>query len=213
MKEVSIQCLTLDGISLSHEEQVSALCEAGAHWIQLRMKSATDDEVEKTAKRCLEICRKRGVKLILNDRAEVAQRVGADGVHLGKLDMPWNEARALLGADFLIGGTVNSVADAKQAVESRALDYVGVGPFRFTRTKKNLAPTLTEEQWREIVAVLDGLPAYAIGGIEATDLGRIRELGLQGFAISSGLFVEPGAGVHYPRLREGWDVKQLAEKE
>lgn len=184
----SIQCLTLDGIALSHEAQVAALCQAGVAWIQLRMKTATDDVVAAVAEACLPLCRTSSVRLMINDRVQVALDVGADGVHLGHLDMDWEEARKLAGTELIIGGTINSVADAERAVASKALNYVGVGPFRFTRTKQNLAPTLTPDQWLAILEVLGPLPVYAIGGIAAEDLPRIRAMGLGGVAVSSGLF-------------------------
>lgn len=183
-----VQCLTIDGIELSHEAQVLALCAAGAQWIQLRMKSATDDEVTAVVERCLPVCREVGVRLMMNDRIDVAIRLGMDGVHLGKLDMPWADARALAGSAFLIGGTVNSVKAAQRAIESGALDYVGVGPFRFTRTKLNLAPVLTPSQWLKILETLGVMPSYAIGGILAEDLPVLKKLGVTGVAVSSGLF-------------------------
>ncbi len=210
MKWPSVQCLTIDGIELSHEAQVLALCAAGAQWIQLRMKSATDDEVFEVATRCLPICRQAGVRLIMNDRIEVALRLGMDGVHLGKCDLPWAEARALAGADFLIGGTVNSVADAQRAIDCGALDYVGVGPFRFTRTKQNLAPVLTTAQWVEILQTLGAMPSYAIGGIVADDLADLRELGVRGVAIASGLFRGATVAENFQAHRRAWESETLS---
>jgi len=183
-----VQCLTIDGIALSHEAQVHALCAAGVDWIQLRMKTAGDAEVASVAAACLPYCRDKGVRLILNDRIEVALEVGVDGVHLGRLDLGWEAARDLAGPEWIIGGTVNSVEDAQRAVDSQALNYVGVGPYRFTRTKQNLAPTLRSDQWRSILKVLGDLPSYAIGGIVHEDLPKLRTMGLQGVAVSSGLF-------------------------
>lgn len=200
----SIQCLTLDGIALSHEAQVAALCQAGVDWIQLRMKTATDDVVAAVAEACLPLCRASSVRLVINDRVQVALDVGADGVHLGHLDMDWEEARKLAGNELIIGGTVNSVADAERAVASKALNYVGVGPFRFTRTKQNLAATLTPDEWLAILEVLGPLPAYAIGGIEAGDLSRIRAMGLDGVAVSSGLFQTNDVTQNYQAYLARW---------
>lgn len=203
-KNCPIQCLTQDGIGLSHAAQVLALCTAGAKWVQLRCKGATDSEVEKVARACLPLCRSHGARLIINDRIELARRIGADGVHLGKLDMPWAEARALVGDDFIIGGTVNSVADAEVAVASGALDYVGVGPYRYTTTKQKLASVLSLDQWQEIVSVLGPLPSYGIGGIQVGDLAHLRSLGLSGIAVCSGLFLNHEVSRNYQHYLGAW---------
>jgi len=205
-----IQCLTIDGIELSHVEQVKWLCDAGTDWIQLRMKTASDTEVAEVVRASLPICREAGVRLILNDRIHLALEMETDGVHLGRLDMGWSEARSLAGADFLIGGTVNSLDDARRAVASKALNYVGVGPYRFTKTKQNLAPTLTESDWSGILQELGGLPAYAIGGIRAEDLPELRARGLQGVAISSGLFRSVSVQQNYQNLLQHWSLEPRA---
>ncbi len=213
MKYPPIQCLTLDGISMSHAEQVHALCLAGARWIQLRMKDASDAEAESVAAACLSICREVGCRLIINDRVELALRVGVDGVHLGSLDMPWAQARSLAGDDFIIGGTVNSVADAEAAVESGVLDYVGVGPYRFTSTKKNLAPVLSREDWGAIISVLGDLPAYAIGGIDAESMPDIRSLGVTGVALSSGMYRYADISGNYRQLIHAWRISKPGKVE
>ncbi|MGE9291019.1 MAG: thiamine phosphate synthase [Puniceicoccales bacterium] len=210
MKWPDIQCLTIDGFILSHEAQVLALCGVGAEWIQLRMKEASDSEVEETVRRCLPVCHAAGARLIVNDRIEIAIKTGADGVHLGSLDMGWAQARELVGDDFIIGGTINSADDAERAAEFGALDYVGVGPFRFTQTKKNLAPTLTSDQWQDILQILGKLPSYAIGGIRIEDLPAVRQKGVTGFAVSSGLFGEAGVQALYREYQKGWAEAQLA---
>jgi thiamine-phosphate pyrophosphorylase len=193
-------CLTLDGIDRSHTEQVQALCAAGVDWVQLRSKELSDQELEPIAFECMIRCREIGSTFVLNDRLELALKLGADGVHLGKLDMPWAEARERAGADFLIGGTVNSVEDAQNAVNSGVLDYVGVGPFKFTHTKKNLAPVLTRSDWQAILAVLGDLPSYAIGGIEPVDIPELLALGVTGAAICSVLYRQTNVSNTYELL-------------
>jgi len=202
----AIQCLTIDEIGRTHEAQVEALCAAGVPWIQLRMKTASDAEVLRVGAFCLQVCRAHGVRLIINDRIHVALELGADGVHLGRLDMDWVEARALAGPDLIIGGTVNSIKDAERAVSSQALNYVGLGPYRFTRTKKNLAPTLTPAQWREILSALGAMPSFAIGGILHEDLPSIREMGVHGVAVSSGLFKAGLVKTNYQEYVESWQA-------
>ncbi len=200
-----LMCLTADGVALSHVEQVRALCVAGADWIQLRAKDISDVELEPLAFECLVQCREVGCRFVLNDRLDLALKIGADGVHLGKLDMPWVKARERAGSEFMIGGTVNSLVDAKNAVAGGILDYVGVGPFKYTRTKKNLAPVLTEIDWRELSNILGDLPGYVIGGIEAADLKRVRMLGLSGAAVCSALYRPPGVCENYEALCNAYE--------
>ncbi|ADE55710.1 thiamine phosphate synthase [Coraliomargarita akajimensis] len=201
-----LMCLTTDGVSLSHSEQVQALCSAGVDWIQLRSKELSDAELEPIAFECLIRCREVGATFVLNDRVELALNIGADGVHIGKQDMAWREARKLAGADFIIGGTVNSIDDAQSAIESDVLDYVGVGPFKFTQTKQNLAPVLSDPEWVAIVQTLGELPSYAIGGIEARDLERVNQLGVNGAAVCSVLYRDGTVMENYKALLEGMNV-------
>ncbi len=149
----------------------------------------------------------------MNDRVEVALRVGADGVHLGKTDMAWGDARALAGHALLIGGTVNAVADAEAAVAARVLDYVGVSPFRFTPTKQNLAPVLSAQDWTAILNTLGPLPAYGIGGIEAADLAVLRGLGLRGVAVCGGLCRDGTVAHAIRRYADGWRDHDGTKKE
>ena len=188
MNPFFLQCITLDGIRLSHVEQVKQFCEAGAKWIQLRMKNAEPDEVERTIREVLPVCRDRDVLLIINDYLHVALQTGADGTHLGITDIPWAEARSMAGPEMVIGGTVNSLADARSALASRSLDYVGVGPFRQTKTKENLAPVLRRPELEEIILFLGDLPKVIIGGVTPADLPAIADTGADGVAVSSGLW-------------------------
>ena len=149
------------------------------------------------------------MRLIINDRIHVALQVGADGVHLGSLDMPWAEARALVGPDFIVGGTVNSVADAARASMPGLLDYVGVGPYRFTKTKRNLAPILSNGEWQEILRTLGPIPSYAIGGIRVEDLPVIRERGLTGVAVCSGVYRHAEVTENYRAFLNTWECDEV----
>lgn len=201
----TFMCLTADGLGRTHSEQVQALCAAGVDWVQLRSKELSDEELEPIAFECLIRCREIGATFVLNDRLELAVKIGADGVHLGKLDTPWVAARELAGDGFLIGGTVNSVEDAERVVAAGVLNYVGVGPFKFTQTKKNLAPVLSHQDWSKILEVLGDLPSYAIGGIQAADLSDVRALGVSGAAICSMLYKEPGVSENYHALLNAYE--------
>jgi len=182
-----VMCLTQDGLGVSHAEQARLLCEAGARWIQLRMKGASPADRLAEAAATAEICRRHGAVLIVNDSVSVAAECGADGVHLGGLDSPWAEARRLLGPDAILGGTVNSAGDARRAVASGCLDYAGVGPLRFTPTKGNLAPVLGLPGVRARVCDLGAIPAWVIGGVGPQDLPALFEAGAAGVAVSSAL--------------------------
>jgi thiamine-phosphate pyrophosphorylase len=197
-------CLTMDGIGLPHSVQVNELCGAGARWIQLRMKGASRPAWLAEAKAAVAVCRRNGAILIVNDSVEIARESGADGVHLGSLDADWHEARRFLGPASIIGGTVNNSADARSAVASACLDYAGVGPLRFTATKRGLSPVLGAEGIRRLVAELGALPAWAIGGVLPADLPEIRGAGAAGSAVSSFLFRGGNLDANFQALLAAW---------
>ena len=164
--------------------------KGGCRWVQLRMKEATDEEFISTAKEVGALCRKYGATFIVDDRVETVTALGADGVHLGKNDMPVAEARTLLGEKAIIGATANTFNDIEAAARAGA-DYIGLGPFRFTTTKKNLSPELGTEGYRSIMkrcreAGID-LPTVAIGGITCSDIDAIMATGVTGVAISGAI--------------------------
>ncbi|OUN79335.1 MULTISPECIES: thiamine phosphate synthase [Bacteroidaceae] len=162
----------------------------GCRWIQLRMKEATEEEVEKEAIRVQDLCRQYGATFIIDDHVALAKKLHADGVHLGKKDMPIAEARKLLGKDFIIGGTANTFEDVQMHYAAGA-DYIGCGPFRFTTTKKNLSPVLGLEGYRNIVSRMKeagiNLPIVAIGGIAFEDIPAIMQTGVSGIALSGSI--------------------------
>ena len=202
-------CLTQDGLPLSHVEQTERLCAAGAKWIQLRMKNADPQIWRSTAAAVLAVCRAHDAICIINDSVDVALAVGADGVHLGRDDEHWRDARERLWPDRILGGTINNAADAARALEADCLDYVGIGPWRFTANKKNLAPVLGPDGVRTLVRQLDGLPAWAIGGIEAEDLPKVRATGAAGAAVSSALYRHGRIEENFRALLANWEPKQL----
>ena len=171
----------------SYLDSIQLALEGGCRWIQLRMKDATDDEVRPIAVEAQKLCRAYGAKFIIDDRVALVRELGADGVHLGKNDMPIREARQILGPDFIIGGTANTFEDAKAHYEASA-DYIGCGPFRFTTTKKKLAPVLGLDGYRQIIRKLRAanitIPVVAIGGITKDDIPAILQTGITGIALS-----------------------------
>lgn len=204
-----VMCITQDDLPFTHQEQAKRLCAAGAKWIQLRVKRADPGAWVSIARDLVEICHGRGALCIVNDDVDIALAVGADGVHLGRTDGNWREARQKLGPKKILGGTVNNSGDAHQAAVADCLDYVGVGPWRFTTNKKNLAPVLGAEGIRALIRQLDGLPAWAIGGIEAADLPLVRATGATGAAVSSALYRGGTIEENYRALVAAWQPKQL----
>ena len=171
----------------SYLDSIQLALEGGCRWIQLRMKGITDDEVRPVALEAQRMCKEAGATFILDDRVMLAKEIGADGVHLGKNDMPVAEARNILGTKAIIGGTANTYADLKAHYEASA-NYIGCGPFRFTTTKERLAPILGLEGYVQIISQMkaDGIdiPIVAIGGITAADIPLIMKTGVTGIAIS-----------------------------
>lgn len=166
----------------------------GVRWVQLRMKDASDEGYLDVGRQALALCRRYGATFIVDDRVEAAAELGADGVHLGKNDMPVDEARRRLGSAFIIGATANTFDDI-QGADRAGADYIGLGPFRFTTTKKNLSPVLGLEGYRDIMTRcrVDGitLPVTAIGGILTDDIPAIMGTGVQGVAVSGLILNSP----------------------
>ena len=182
------QCLTTDLSDVSHAEQTRAFCEAGARWVQIRSKSLSSSEYLIAAQTSARVCQEFEALFIVNDSSEVALRAQADGVHLGSNDLSPKLAREILGPKVLIGGTVNSMADAEVLVADGVCDYAGVGPFRFTGTKQNLAPVMDSEELRSIILALETIPSFVIGGLEPGDVDNVLSFGAYGMAACNALF-------------------------
>ena len=177
-----------DDISLT--EQTEYVLEAGCRWVQLRLKGADDAEIYMVGKALRQLCDRYEATLIPDDAVRMVPVIGADGVHLGKQDMPVDEARKLLGPDKIIGGTANTFEDVKRLAQQGA-NYIGCGPFRFTTTKKNLSPLLGLEGYAAILEQMRqqqiDLPLIAIGGITVEDVPDLIDLGVSGIAISGAI--------------------------
>lgn len=183
----AIQFITHETETVGYVEGARMALEGGCRWIQLRMKDASDDEVRKAAAEIQPMCKAHDAIFLLDDRVELAKELKADGVHLGKNDMPVDEARRVLGEEFIIGGTANTFEDIEHLARQGA-NYIGCGPFRFTTTKKNLAPVIGIEGYRDIIEKMEAagidLPVVAIGGITADDIDDILATGVRGIAVS-----------------------------
>lgn len=174
----------------SHVQAIERACQAGCELVQLRVKGRSEKDLLKIAQETREICDEYGVLFIMNDHVEIAKQAKADGIHLGQQDMPADEAREILGEDFIIGGTANSFDDIWRMAQL-GVDYLGVGPFRYTETKENLAPILGLEGYADLIRQSQQagitLPIYAIGGIGLEDIGGLMQTGIHGVAISGAI--------------------------
>lgn len=182
-----VQFITHTSARYTYADSARLALAGGCRWIQLRMKDAQREEIIATAAEILPLCRELGATFILDDHVELVELTGADGVHLGKNDMPIAEARRQLGHNKIIGGTANTFEDILAHAEAGA-DYIGCGPFRFTTTKKNLSPILGLEGYAHIVEQMRqnniSLPIVAIGGIAFEDIPAILQTGVTGIALS-----------------------------
>ena len=171
----------------SYLDSARMALEGGCRWIQLRMKESPTAEVEAVARKVQRLCKEHEAIFIIDDYVDLAKKLEADGVHLGKNDMPVAEARRTLGEGFLIGGTANTFEDIQAHCRNGA-DYIGCGPFRHTTTKKNLSPILGLEGYEGIIRRMEeegiSLPVVAIGGITAEDIPAIMRTVVDGIALS-----------------------------
>lgn len=179
---------------ISYAEGIRMALEGGCRWIQLRMKDAPAEEIIACAEEVIPLCRRHGAKFLLDDHVELVRQLDADGVHLGKNDMPVDEARKILGPDIIIGGTANTIEDIIR-LHKQGADYIGCGPFRFTTTKKNLSPILGLDGYKSIVLKMKelgiDLPIVAIGGITVEDIPAVMETGVSGIALSGAILGAP----------------------
>ena len=174
----------------THLTAIEEALEAGCRLVQLRVKKEPETVVLEQAKKAKALCDRYNAKLIINDFPHVATSVGAWGIHVGLQDMPPGAVRAIVGPDMVIGGTANTFEHIQQRVRE-GVDYIGLGPFRFTSTKEKLSPTLGLEGYQRIMDQVRAagiqLPVVAIGGILPDDVPGLRDAGLAGVAVSGAI--------------------------
>ena len=191
LQNVHLQFITHYTENYSYIDSAKIALEGGCRWIQLRMKDVPETTLEHHALIIQKMCKEYGATFIIDDNVHLVKKIKADGVHLGKNDMPVSEARSILGDDFIIGGTVNTFEDILRQQSSCVIDYFGCGPFRFTHTKQKLSPILGIEGYLDIVKKkrehnID-IPIVAIGGICKDDISGILDCGIDGIALSGSI--------------------------
>lgn len=189
-----LQYITNTECGVPVAEQVKAVLEGGCRWIQVRMKDATDEEISKVIGEIMPMCLEKQAFLILNDRVELAKTLNVGGVHLGKTDMLPSQARMVLGPAAVIGVTANTIDDVK-AVRSLDVDYIGIGPFADTTTKKNLSPILglegIKDMCRQMQELEINIAHVAVGGITLKDVAPLMDAGVNGISVSGAIACAP----------------------
>lgn len=170
-----------------HLKHIAAVCRAGVQSVQLRLKEVSLESYIRVAEAAKGICDRYQAHLVINDNVDVARSICSPGIHLGKKDMNPSEASAMVCENMIIGGTANTIEDCLELIKQK-VDYIGLGPFRHTETKKELSPTLGVEGYKNILKTLKSLghttPVYAIGGITEDDLDDLYATGVYGVAVS-----------------------------
>ncbi|MDR1182103.1 MAG: thiamine phosphate synthase [Bacteroidales bacterium] len=176
--------------SYTYYQSAEMALRGGCKWIQLRMKDVCMEEVKEVARQLKPLCKAHHAVFVLDDYVELCREIKADGVHLGKQDMSPQKAREILGDKSIIGSTCNTYEDILLQTLS-PVDYIGLGPFRYTSTKANLSPVLGITQYQTILSKCSQagirIPIVAIGGITLGDIRAIGQTGVRGFAFSGAI--------------------------
>jgi thiamine-phosphate pyrophosphorylase len=175
---------------LSHAEQVLRLIRGGARLIQLREKHLDALEFFREAEAAMSLTREPGVRLIINDRVDIALATGADGVHLGQDDLPPEAARRILGERAVIGFSTHNIEQAMAAARL-PIDYLAIGPIFPTSSKENPDPTVGLDGLRRVRDAVPSLPLVAIGGITVENALETYAAGADSLAVIGSLLADP----------------------
>lgn len=211
LKLEHIHFITAANETQNHFDVAKKACEAGVKWIQYRNKLPYSKSTLDEAMKLKFLCKEYNATFIINDNPELAFEVKSDGVHLGKEDISIQDARNILGENFLIGASCNTTDDIDLA-QMNGANYVGLGPFRFTNTKTNLNPVLGENGFKQIMLEYSNrnlsVPVFAIGGICADDIDFLNSIGIYGVAVSSVLANSSDTKASFNLLNEKFLIKK-----
>ena len=166
-------------------QQVKEALEAGITFLQLREKHLSEKEFLREAVEIKRLTDQYQIPFVINDNIEIAQKAGADGVHVGQDDMPVEEVRKILGEDKIIGVSAHNVEEAVRAEQGGA-NYLGVGAVHTTATKENTSAVSMEEMKKICQTV--SIPVVAIGGIKKNNMNVLSGTGVDGIAVVSAIF-------------------------
>lgn len=175
---------------LSHLEQVKRLVAGGATLIQLREKHMSPAEFFEDAKAAIAYARERSVKIIINDRVDVAAALNADGVHLGQDDLPPSGARKILGDDAIIGFSTHTLEQVHEAL-TFPINYIAYGPIFDTRTKQDPDATVGLPALKQVRKIVGETSLVAIGGIDGDNYRSVLDAGADSIAIISAIISDP----------------------
>lgn len=183
-------------------DRLRAALRGGVDVVQLRMKGASDDAILRTADALAAVCAEEGALFLLNDRPDLAARAGADGVHVGQDDATLDAAREAVGDDRIVGISTHA---PEQLAGAAAADYAGVGPVHATPTKPG-RPAVTLDYVRH-AAEAASLPWFAIGGIDATNLGDVLAAGATRVAVVRAIALAEDPEAAARALRDAIDAE------
>lgn len=177
------------------ELNIRKALDNGIKWIQVRWKNTPENEFIRLCEISKKLCADNQSVCIINDYAQIAKDIDADGVHLGLKDTSIEISRQILGKNKIIGGTANSISDVLQRM-NESCDYIGLGPLRFTSTKEQLSPILGFEGYQKIIQTLKEksleIPKiFAIGGVVLKDIELLQQIGIYGVAVSGQITNQP----------------------
>lgn len=192
-----------------HAQLARLACAGGAGMIQLRDKDLNNNQLVREALLVRDVCWEFGVPLILNDRVEIASEARADGVHLGRDDMPLKVARALLGPDAIIGASAGNAEEAREA-EAAGASYIGFGHIFATSSKEKPKPPVGLNALSDACAAVK-IPVIAIGGITAENVADVIRAGAWGVAVIAEVCAAADPYTATQRLREVIDAQVAAQ--
>jgi thiamine-phosphate pyrophosphorylase len=170
-------------------EQIRRLADGGATLVQIRDKRSTSRAFYESAKDALKTARDRNVRILINDRVDIALVCNADGVHLGQEDVPPEQARRILGNTAMIGYSTHTIAQVKDALRL-PIDYIAFGPIFLTSTKEKADPVVGLQMLAEVRSLAGGVPVVAIGGIDETNIVSVIKAGADSAAVVSSVLKE-----------------------
>jgi thiamine-phosphate pyrophosphorylase len=182
--------ITHDNERYAHTQQAQLACEAGAKWVQYRCLSKPDEALLKDITTISEICDDWGATLIVTNHLHLHGKADIQGFHLEDIDTDFVAIRNLLGDNFTLGGSANTLAQLTNMAKAGA-DYAGFGPFNTTTTKPNDYPLISLASYKNAVEQLESeglnLPILAVGGVNLADVADLQSTGIHGIAVSSAI--------------------------